>query len=594
MKLTSEQRDAVRCDDDVMITACPGSGKTRVIISKLIRVIDSVRDTPRMVGCITYTNAAVFEIEARLRRYSQPSYENLYDICTIHSFCLNHIFRPFCHLIDGYKEGFKVLTPESEDFTDLVAATCERFGRRNLSFPEMEEFAGLRISLEGEPLGAGIEQGHITRDIARQYWKDLQKAGYIDFANIVYLSLLLLRNHRGILDYISAKFAWILVDEFQDTSDLQVELLSLIAERNRTRFFLVGDPMQSIFRFAGARPDLADAFIKRIGARTDFPLSGNFRSSRPIVEHAEVIFSRLPPMESIGAAKKYKEEPRWLHGRSPFEVITEHFLPALDDLAIDQGNAAILAPTWFTLFPLGRHLREYGVNVVGPGARPYRRNRQLAPLAEQVCGYLIDRDPDSIIGIERALFNTILDATGRAHYEIFSYRGRVVVFRLLERGKDIHDSQMGAIEWLDSAAKGFSEILIDEEYLTGAEGKLFAGSVEEMKADMMRNRVDINSLTIEDLGVYASPYAALKLSTLHHAKGREYDAVALIDVHEGRLPSYHATSPGEIEEQKRLFYVGITRPRRFLMYITDDSGRNGPSRFLEEIAESCDVPQLVH
>ena len=110
MRLTDEQRAAVRCEDDLMLIACPGSGKTRVIISKLSRAISEVRDTPRAVACITYTNAAVHEIEARLRQHTQPGDDGYYDICTIHSFCLNHIFRPFCHLIKGYEDGFKVLT----------------------------------------------------------------------------------------------------------------------------------------------------------------------------------------------------------------------------------------------------------------------------------------------------------------------------------------------------------------------------------------------------------------------------------------------------------------------------------------------------
>src|SRR3989442_11838771 len=97
MRLSPEQKEAVRCDEDLMLTACPGSGKTRVIVSKLCRAIDDVRWTPRAVACITYTNAAVYEIEARLRHHLQPGDELYFDICTIHSFCLNHTFRPFCH-----------------------------------------------------------------------------------------------------------------------------------------------------------------------------------------------------------------------------------------------------------------------------------------------------------------------------------------------------------------------------------------------------------------------------------------------------------------------------------------------------------------
>ena len=583
MRLTPEQRNAVRCDEDVLITACPGSGKTRVIIAKLVRAIDEVRDTPRLVACITYTNTAVHEIEARLRHHAQPGDETSYDVCTIHSFCLNHIFRPFCHLVTGYKEGFRVLTPDSEEFAHYVNATCERYGRYNLTFKEMEEFSNLRISPDGEPVGYSIERGAITPDMAKSFWRSIRQAGFVDFANIVYHSLLLLKKRPEILDYVASRFSWILVDEFQDTSDLQVEILSLIAVRGRTKFLLVGDPLQSIFGFAGARPDLADGFANRIGARTDLPISGNFRSSHPIVEHGELIFARTPPMTALGAAKDYTERPQWQHGDSAFDVLTDYFLPTLEGLEIPYGSAAVLAPTWFSLFPLGRLLREYGISIVGPGARPYRRNRQFAPLAEQVCGYLMESNPDSIVGIERTLFNTLLDTTGRANFDVFSYRGRVVVFRLLEKGSELHQIHMGAIDWLEAAARSFSDVLIDVDYLTEAERHLFAGSVKEMKSDMQRNKVDINNLMISDLGIYASPNAALKLSTLHNAKGREYDAVALIDVHEGRIPSYYARTADDIAEQKRLFYVGATRAKRFLLYVTDDTSRNGPSRFLQEV-----------
>src|SRR5262249_46929594 len=102
-----------------------------------------------------------------------------------------------------------------------------------------------------------------------------------------------------------------------------------------------------------------------------------------------------------------------------------------------------------------------------------------------------------------------------------------------------------------------------------------------MKADMRNNGVDLANLTIDDLGIYASPDAALKLSTLHNAKGREYQAVAMMDLHEGRIPYYQARRLDELEEAKRLFYVGVTRAKQLLLYITDESNpRNQPSRFL--------------
>ena len=419
--------------------------------------------------------------------------------------------------------------------------------------------------------------------MARAYWKSIREAGFIDFANIIYYSYLLLRRRPEILSYVSAKFAWILVDEFQDTTDLQVEILSLIADGERTRFLLVGDPCQSIFGFAGARPDLADEFAARIGARTDMQLSGNFRSSPPIINHANVLYPRTPHMKALGCAKKYTNAPVWQDGNSAFEVITDYFLPALEGLDIPVGDAAILAPTWYSLFPLGRRLREYGVSIVGPGARPYRRNRLFAPLAEQVCAYLMEQDPDAIVGIERTLFNTVLNATGHAYFSVFSYRGRVIVFLLLDGARQLHSAHMGGIAWLEAAASAFSDILIDAEYLSPQEDDLFAMSVEEMKTDMRNNKVDLASLTIADLGIYANRDAALKLSSLHNAKGREYRAVAMIDLHEGRIPFYRATTAEEIEEAKRLFYVGVTRAEQFLLYVTDSSGRrSGPTRFLQK------------
>jgi DNA helicase-2/ATP-dependent DNA helicase PcrA len=581
MMLTPEQKVAAHCNENLMLSACPGSGKTRVIISKLSRTIDEVRGTPRSVACITYTNAAVHEIEARLRQFIQPDDDGYYDICTIHSFCLNHIFRPFCYLIKGYKDGFTVLSPENADFEHYVTETLAEYGRYDPTFNDLESFTQLRVSLDGKPIGSPIDHGWLTPEIASSYWKRIREAGFIDFANIVYYSLVLLRERPEILSYVSSKFAWILVDEFQDTTDLQVEILTLIAKVGRTRFMLVGDPHQSIFGFAGARPDLASEFAGRINARTDLGLSGNFRSSPKIVKHAELLFLRKPAMNAIGPAKKFTEVPNWQHGASAFEVITDYFLPALGALDIPVGEAAILAPTWYSLFPLGRRLREYGISIVGPGARPYRRNRQFAPLAEQVCGYLIEPRPNAIVGIERTLFNTLLDITGRAYFDIFSYRGRVVVFRLLERARQHHNVHMGAIAWLEAAAEDFSEILITEEYMSAKEKNLFAMSVEEMKADMCNNRIDIANLTVDDLGIYARPEAALKLSTLHNAKGREYMAVAMIDLHEGRIPHHQARTGEEIAEEKRRFYVGVTRAKRFLLYVTDDSNRrNMPSRFL--------------
>jgi DNA helicase-2/ATP-dependent DNA helicase PcrA len=101
-----------------------------------------------------------------------------------------------------------------------------------------------------------------------------------------------------------------------------------------------------------------------------------------------------------------------------------------------------------------------------------------------------------------------------------------------------------------------------------------------MKSDMQRQNIDMANLTIDDLGLFASPTRALRLSTIHYAKGREYSAVAIMGLREGTVPHFRAT---DIEDEKRLFYVGLTRAKRVLLYITErDRWRNPPSRFLGE------------
>ncbi|MGE0769014.1 MAG: UvrD-helicase domain-containing protein [Hyphomicrobiaceae bacterium] len=580
MKLTNEQKAAVNCPDNLLLTACPGSGKTRVIISKLVRCIDEVRGTPRAAACITYTNTAVHEVEHRLRRHVRLGDDTNFDVCTIHAFCLNYIFRPFRHHINGYERGASVLTQDSPEFVAFVDAACADFDRRNLRFADYEEFVHLQIDASGKPIGPSITNGGIRVEEAQLYWWLLRRNGFVDFCLILYLSLKLLRERREIADHLASKFAWLLIDEFQDTTDLQVEILSLIAQRNRTRFFLVGDLHQSIFGFAGAKPELAGLFAKRINARTDLTLTGNFRSSARIVRQSEILLPRQPPMRAVGVHKDAPHDPIHKTAGSAFQAITDNFLPALTQLKIPVGEAAVLAPAWFTLFPLGRQLRKIGISVVGPGARPYRRNRVFAPLAEQVCGYLVEQNPEAILGIERALFNLVLDLTCKPRFSIFSYEGRTVVYRLLREAKRLQVLG-GGIAWLESSAAAFADILVAAEYLTADQASRVRNSVVEMRQDMKANRVDPVNVTLNDIGVYANPRTALKLSTLHNAKGREFQAVAMIDLHEGRIPDFRAEAQEDFAAARRLFYVGMTRAERYLLFITDTSDwRNKPSRFL--------------
>ena len=578
MILTDEQRTVVREPGNLMVVACPGSGKTRTLIAKLRRCLEDVRGTSRRVACITYTNTAVNEIEERLRKSGAEGDEVYCDISTIHSFCVSNILRHFHWRIPEYRGGFTILPPDSDEYRELVDQVFDRYGlERSLK----DRFELLNRGADGEPV---ISDPAILREAVHDFWKCLADRSAVDFPNIVYQSYRILANNPHVVRGLASRYRWVLVDEFQDTSDLQVKILRKIASFGVTEFFLVGDPFQSIFGFAGARPELMEVFADEIGARKDLPLSGNFRCSQGIVVSAETLLPREPPMTAVGRYATHVDTPMRLHSESCFAALRDTYLPAIRAQEIPYGAAAILAPWWTKLLPLARLLREQGVPIVGPGARPYRGIRLLASLVEQAGAYAESGDPRYVRPTERALFFLVENVGNGSGTRVFTHDGRRTACELLRRAETVRIETDSGVEWLRLVAREFSQILFEADLIPESARQQLVDSVADMESDMSRNGVDLEELRVADLGIYANPDANMKLMTLHGAKGREFDAVAIVDVHEGRVPHYTATSESEIEEGRRVFYVGVTRAKKLLVFVTDrEHWRNQPSRFLREM-----------
>ena len=578
MSLTEEQRTAVGHPGHLLLTACPGSGKTRVIVSRLAREVERLRGTPRAAACITYTNTAVQEIEQRLAARLQPGDQRHYSVTTIHSFCLNSILRPFAWMVPGFNGTMKVLTRDRPEFEAIVRHAAARVNLVRIDARDYEAFSSLNLDAQGQLIGAALGNEAVAR-AAPHFWARCEQFGFVDFANIVYKSYCLIRDHPQIAGSLGARFASFLIDEFQDTTELQLEILKLIHAQGRASFFAVGDPAQSIFGFTGARPELVVPFGEHIQARMDLSLSGNFRSNPQVVDHSERLFARQPAMKSVGDNRNCAIAPELVRGRTTFQAITEVFLPKLRDAGIALGDAAILAREWAPLFSLSRQLRDFGVPIVGPGARPYRRSRLFASLAEQLCGYLVDPGGHNIRQLERALSQAVQDVTVQNNSHVYTFEGRIVLARLLREARRLRTIG-GASQWLDHMSQATGDILAAANFIDRADTGLFFASVQEMKADMRNQRppVDVANLTVEDLGLFANPSGALRLGTIHYAKGREYKGVALINLRQGVFPHFRAE---DLEAEKRLFYVGVTRAERVLVYIAEpDQWGNPPSSFL--------------
>lgn len=572
--LNPEQRAAVSRDGHRCLTSCPGSGKTRTIIAKILRCLNEVRGTPRRIGCITYTNAAVDEIERRLS-YRCPSDDSgCYEIGTIHSFCLKNTLRPYSCWVPALENGFRVVCEDDDWFHQAVADIINR----HRLHPRTRDAFG---QIQREPGGTLFVPRGLTEAAAREFTTRADEFACVTMNDIIFHSQCLVTENRFISRGLAARFAWLLVDEFQDTSACQAEILKEIHQHEKTKFFLVGDMNQSIYGFAGARPNLMTEVARHIAAETDIRMTGNYRCSSRVTALAEALCATDPPMQALGATRAFAFEPQYIHCRTMVDGIWEHFLPTLDELQIPIGDAVVLAPQWVPLHHLGRALRQRGVPVVGPGARPYRRSREYGQFAEAACAYLEQPDPLMCKTVQRALFAMLLNLTGNPPWAIYSYQGKRVLLRTLKIADSIRHAHPGAADWLVNSAQAISDVLVAEALLTLNDSVRLVNSAKSMVTDIQRQVQDVANLSTQELGLFARPAECLQLLTMHRAKGREFDAVAVVDLHEGKLPHFTATTNDEIDEAKRLLYVATTRARKVLMYFTDSSDhRNQPSRFL--------------
>ena len=424
MRLTAEQFAAVNEGGHVCLVSCPGSGKTRVIVAKLLKCIDAVSGSTRRVACITHTNAAADEIDGRLKESCFGREDLYYEVSTIHGFALQNILRPFHRLLAEFSEGFEILTSQSEEYANKAAELLTRYG---LGRRLLDEFERVQRSPDGEP----TQIKSLPLELQREWCDWLDENAYVTLNEIVYHSGRLVSTHEHIASALASRFAWILVDEFQDSSPGQISILENIYRFGRTTYFCVGDPNQSIYRFAGASPELLLEFAETIGANVDHCLTGNFRSSEAICNVAELLCASNPPMRAVGEYAAYAHIPEHQTFDTASAGILDYFLPTAVEMGIPLGKIAILASWWVSLFQLCKEMRRRGIPVIGPGARPYQRSHQIAQLVEAVGGFLEGNDAKMGAAVQRAVYSLAADLSHDTPNTVFTFRGRVAVCKLL-------------------------------------------------------------------------------------------------------------------------------------------------------------------
>jgi DNA helicase II / ATP-dependent DNA helicase PcrA len=583
MRLTGEQRDAVSEHGHVCLVSCPGSGKTRVIIAKLLQCIDSVRDSTRRIACITHTNAAADEIDYRLRENSFSDDELYYEISTIHGFALHNILGPFHHLLAEFGAGFSVLTSDMEPYAMRANELMDSYGMKRAAFEEFER-------VQRAPGGGPSQSRALPEGLQREWFEWLDKNAYVTLNEMVYHSGRLVSSYPHIASALASRFAWVLVDEFQDSSPGQILMLKEIYKYRRTTFFCVGDPNQSIYRFAGASPELLSEFADYIEANKDHRLTGNFRSSANICARAERLCPTEPPMFAVGDYAECDIVPMHRTVAEPLRGIQDQFLPAVRALGVALGKVAILAPSWFSLYRLAQELRRQNIPVIGPGSRPYKRSHLIAQLVECIGAYLESPDPEISLAVQRALFVLLSDLAGHPSRSVFDFKGRVAVCKVLAEAGAAREAWPLAADWILNAADRISRVLVGEEMLSQVDAVRMNESAAQMASDI-QSREGGDAITIDALGIFARPQHCIQLLTVHKAKGREFEAVAVIDAHDGRFPHFSINDisdederQAQYDESRRVVYVAATRAMRLLMFFSDRTHyKNRPTPFLTEM-----------
>ncbi len=639
--LNPTQREAVAATEGpVLVIAGAGSGKTRVLTYRIAHMVRDLGVSPYEILAITFTNKAAGEMRERVEALIGRMARDMW-VSTFHSACVRILRQEIPRF--GYRSSFTIY--DEADSVRLVTMCIKDLDLDPKRFPPRQVKAAIsnaKNELVDHETFAARDAGFYHEkiaDIYRLYQQRLVEASAVDFDDILKLTVELFQAFPDILERWQRRFRYILVDEYQDTNHAQYMLVKLLGAMHRN-VCVVGDSDQSIYAFRGA--DMRNI----LEFERDYPdtrvvlLEQNYRSTQTILDAANAVITH-----NVGRKPKRLWTDRG--GGEPivvFEAEDEHEEAAfiaeeiarLGDLGIGLDRIAVFYRTNAQSRVIEEMFVRFGVayQVVG-GLKYYDRKEVKDALA-----YLkAVVNPDDQVSIKRVI-NTPKRAIGDtsvAHVDRYAEANQLTFMEALRSTRDIDAlttrAQNGILDFvalmdvLASRATAGPEaavgaVLEDTGYLDmirsertveamGREENLrellsAASEFEEMGPASMGpdewsalDGVGKLQMFLESISLVTDidaldQSATVTLMTLHNAKGLEFPAVFLTGLEDGVFPHMRALGdPAELEEERRLCYVGLTRAEQRL-YLTRAWSRNlwgqnnynGPSRFLGEIPDS--------
>ncbi len=613
--LNPEQKEALlHCRGPLLVLAGAGSGKTRVITYKYAYLVKNKKHAPSSIFTVTFTNKAADEMKSRIRNILRLDCSNVW-IGTFHSQC-SRILRKEIKAL-GYSPDFCIY--DEEDQCNLIRQILKEFKMYEALYrgvtSRISYLKACLISPE-EFLTSGDSYGFDERlaRIYRRYQEELKRANALDFDDLISLTVKLFQESPGILQRYQDMFSYILVDEFQDTNVAQYTLLKLLGSGHRN-ICVVGDDDQSIYKFRGANVGNIMNFEKDFPDAKIIKLERNYRSTQNILDVSGAVISmnrarlvkRLWTDRGAGEKVCYAvlgnevEEAKYIA-----KTIKELFLKG----RYQFRDFAILYRLNILLRALEEGLRSEGIPYKVVGGISFYQRKEIKDLLAYLRLAINNNDNVSL----RRIINIPQRGIGQATLSKLEHEAKKKAISLFEALRILVKG--------DSIASGIKEKLVEfmklieelssmrdhraEEVLRFVLHKTgYADGLEEERLDNIEELISsAEDYTLREFLDRASLYTnlddtvegnAVSLMTIHIAKGLEFPVVFIAGLEEGILPYFKvAETPEDLSEERRLFYVGMTRAKD-LLFLTSVRYRRlysklqqqEPSRFIKDIPRDC-------
>lgn len=616
-QLNDRQKEAVLYNEGpLLIIAGAGAGKTKTLTTKIAYLIEEKEVGPENILAITFTNKAAKEMKDRL--YSQiGSLAKRLQVSTFHSFGLKLLRENYDML--GYDKNFVIM--DSDDSLTVVKKIVKDLGydpkiynprairnkisscKNEMTSPEMYE----RYAVS--------DYEKVVKEIYEKYEKKLKRNNSVDFDDLLLLPIELFRKHPNILNEYQDLYQYVLIDEYQDTNEAQYILTKLLSEKNR-RITCVGDDSQSIYSFRGANYKNILNFEKDYRDAKTILLEQNYRSTSNILDAANQVIknNKQRKDKNLWTARGIGEKIKYYRAYNERDE-AQYVIRKIKELAnhsVEYKDMAVLYRTNAQSRVLEEEMLKENLPYRVIGSFYFYSRKEIKDLIAYL--RLIHNSKDNVsllrvintpkrgIGLKTIENLTMkADEEGTSIYEAISGGKELEFKNLIERLKEVSED-LTLTELIDKVldASGMKQDLESEKTL---EAEIRLENLEEFKSitKSFEEREGLISLEdflleislISDVEEYKDDPNRISLMTVHSVKGLEFNHVFVVGMEEGIFPHMNSLMENsEIEEERRLCYVAITRAKDDLHLVNarrrtlfGKEQINPVSRFLSEISK---------